>query len=121
MEKNKKKPSRQRVKQLQVPVLPVEDLAIKTSAANCGLSVAAYLRKLGLNHRPKTILDGDKVMELVKVNADMGRLGGLLKMLLTNDERLKALGKEKVVPTIEGILEEIRTTQAVLLEAARKV
>jgi hypothetical protein len=116
-----KKPSRQRVKKLQVPILPAEEVAIKRNAGNCGLTVAAYLRTLGLEYRPKTILDNNAVGELVKVNADLGRLGGLLKMLLTNDERLKAIGKEQIMPTINGILEEIKTTQSLLLAAAQKV
>ena len=112
-----KKPSRQRVKQLQVPVLPSEAEAIKAGAARCGLSVAAYLRNLGLNHHPKTTLDADAVIELAKVNGDLGRLGGLLKMYLTNDEKVKMTGKEQ----IDALLEDIQATQALLFEAARKV
>lgn len=116
-----KKPSRQRVKQLHVPALPAEISTIKINAANCGLSVAAYLRNLGLNYHPKTTLDSGAAIELAKVNGDLGRLGGLLKMLLTNDERLKALGKEQVSAKIDALLDDIQATQAVLFEAARKV
>jgi len=83
-----KKPSRQRIKLIPVPVLPSEKEEIKTRAKACGMSVAAYLRTLGLNHRPKAVLDAKAVLELAKVNGDLGRLGGLLKMLLTNNERL---------------------------------
>jgi hypothetical protein len=117
----KKTPSRQRVKQLHVPALPAEITAIKTHAANCGLGVAAYLRTLGLNHQPKTILDANAVIELAKVNGDLGRLGGLLKMLLTNDERLKSLGKDQVVPKLNELLEAINSTQVLLFETAKKV
>jgi hypothetical protein len=117
----KKARSRQRVKQLQVPVLPSEIVTIKTNAANCGLPVAAYLRTLGLEYKPKTILDAKAVGELAKVNGDLGRLGGLLKMLLTNDERLKALGKDQVMPKITTILDEIQSMQGLLLEAVKRV
>jgi len=117
----KKKPSRQRVQPLKVWALPDEAVAIKGNAANCGLSVSSYLRTLGLEYKPKGILDNKAVGELAKVNGDLGRLGGLLKMLLTNDERLNAVGKEQITPTINGILEEIKTTQSLLLETARKV
>jgi len=112
-----KKPSRQRVKQLQVPVLLSEAATIKAHATNCGLSVAAYLRTLGLNFQPKTILDADAVIELAKVNGDLGRLGGLLKMLLTNDDRMKSISRDE----INAILDGIRTTQNLLFETARKV
>jgi hypothetical protein len=117
----KKSQSRRRVKQLQVPVLPTEAIDIKRLAAECGLSVAAYLRELGLQYKPKGILDYKAVTELAKVNGDLGRLGGLLKMLLSNDNRLKSAGKDVVVPTIKEILEEIKVTQALLLETARRV
>jgi hypothetical protein len=114
----KKKPSRRRVKQLQVPVLPTEDTEIKCNASNCGLPVAAYLRALGLQYKPKSILDYKAVTELAKVNGDLGRLGGLLKMLLTNNERL---GKEYAIPKIHELLDEIQTTQALLLETVKRV
>lgn len=114
-----KKPSRQRVQLILVRVLPAEKEAIKTRARQCGMSVAAYLRTLGLHHRPKAVLDAKAVLELAKVNGDLGRLGGLLKMLLTNNERLK--GQDRTVHTIEALLADIQTTQATLFEAARRV
>ena len=116
-----KKPSRQRVKQLQVPVLATEAEAIKSNAAKFGLPVAAYLRTLGLNHQPKTILDSKAVIVLAKVNGDLGRLGGLLKMFLTNDEKLKLLGKEEVAAKIHALLDDMQTTQGLLLETVNKV
>ena len=116
-----KKPSRQRVKQLQVPVLATEAETIKSNAAKFGLPVAAYLRTLGLNHQPKTILDSNAVIELAKVNGDLGRLGGLLKMFLTNDEKVKLLGKEQTALKIDALLGEIQSTQALLLETVNKV
>ncbi len=117
----KKKQSRRRVQKLQVPVLPAEAVEIKSNAKDCGLAVAAYLRNVGLQYKPKGILDYKAIGELVKVNADLGRLGGLLKMWLSNDERLKLLGKELVIAKINSLLDEIELTQATLLEAARKV
>ena len=117
----KKKQSRRRVQKLQVPVLPAEAIEIKSNAADCGLAVAAYLRNVGLKYKPNSILDYKAISELVKVNADLGRLGGLLKMWLTNDERLKLFGKELVVAKINGLLDEIQLTQIALLEVAKKV
>lgn len=120
-DKMDKKPSRQRMRRLQVPVLSSEALAIKTHAANCRLSVAAYLRELGLHYKPKTIFDADIGMELVRINGDLGRLGGLLKMWLTNDERLKLFGKEHIVPKINNVLDEIQSTQHLLFEKVNKL
>ncbi len=116
-----KKQSRRRVQKLQVPVLPAEAIEIKNNAADCGLAVAAYLRNVGLQYKPKGILDSKAISELVKINGDLGRLGGLLKMWLSNDERLKLLGKELVIAKINSLLDEIQLTQAMLLEVAKKV
>lgn len=117
----KKTQMRRRIPQLRVPVLASEKTDIERNATSCGLPVAAYLRSLGLGYKPKGVLDANSILELAKVNGDLGRLGGLLKMLLTNDGRLQALGKEQVLPTIHGILEEIRVTQGLLFEAAKKI
>ena len=116
-----KKPSRQRVQPLKVWALPAEATTIKANAAKFGLPVSAYLRTLGLNHQPKTILDSKAVIELAKVNGDLGRLGGLLKMFLTNDEKVKLLGKEQTALKIDALLGEIQATQALLLETVNKV
>lgn len=104
-----------------MPVLDGEMTDIKSNAATCGLSIAAYLRTLGLQYKPKGILDNKAVNELAKVNGDLGRLGGLLKMLLTNDERLKSMGKDQVMPKINDLLDQIQSAQGLLLEAAKKV
>ena len=116
-----KKSSRQRIRRFQVLLLPTEAVAIKSHAANCGVSVSAYLRELGLHYKPKTILDYKAAIQLAKVNGDLGRLGGLLKMWLTNDERLTFLGKEQGVVRINGLLDEIQSTQCLLLELVKKV
>ena len=116
-----KQPSRQRVHHLRVPVLPAENIAIKQKAADCGLSVAAYLRDLGRHYQPKTILDYKAVTELLKVNGDLGRLGGLLKMWLTNNDGWQALAKEQEQLTINQLLRDIQATQALLFETVEKV
>ena len=114
-----KKPSRQRVKLIQVPALPSEKEVIQTHAKQCGMSVAAYLRNLGLKHRIKAVLDANAVLELARINGDLGRLGGLLKMWLTNEERLK--GQEHITHNIEALLADIQVTRAALLKAVRKL
>ena len=50
------------------------------------MSVSEYLRKVGMGTPIKNRVDQQAVKMLGKVNADLGRAGGLLKMLLKNDE-----------------------------------
>ncbi len=112
-----KKPSRCRVRPLKVWALPTEEVAIKEKAADCSMSVSAYLRELGLSYQPKSIFDADAVLELAKVNGDLGRLGGLLKMWLTNENRLTP----EVTPEIREVLKEIQNAQALLYEKVKQV
>jgi hypothetical protein len=96
---------------LRVPVLPQEAETIKAQAQAVGLSVAAYLRNVGLGVEVKSILDYQRIGELARINGDLGRLGGLLKLWLTNDERqhrIKAGELRAVLNKIEANQEAMR-------------
>ncbi len=101
---------------IKVYVKPHEKEAIAKAAKSCRLSLSAYTRTLALGSPPASSADLDRMDEVMKLHADLGRLGGLLKMTLTNDERLEDMGREMGVATIDGILVDIRMTQAKLLE-----
>lgn len=74
--------SKERYRPLKVYVTPSERQRIHQYARNARMSVSTYLRVLGLNHKPKSMLDQDGIRSLVKLHADQGRLGGLLKLWL---------------------------------------
>lgn len=78
-----KESTRKHGNHLRVPVLPEEESVSKENAAKACLTVAEYLRRLGLGHVIKSTLDSQYVLQIVKINADQGRLGGLLKLWLT--------------------------------------
>ena len=101
---------------IKVYLKPSEKAAIAANAAACRLSASAFVRTLALGGRPASGVDLDKMEELLKVHADLGRLGGLLKMTLTNDERLNEIGRDMAVTTIDNILVDIRFAQAKLLK-----
>lgn len=97
---------------LRVPVLPEEAEIIKTQAQSAGLPVAAYLRNVGLGMSVTSVLDYQRINDLAKINGDLGRLGGLLKLWLTNDERLRGVRAEelrRVLAKIERNQEAMRT------------
>ncbi|CAI9911324.1 conjugal transfer transcriptional regulator TraJ [Pseudomonas aeruginosa] len=106
---------------LRVPVLPEEKALIEKQAKAAGRSVAAYLRALGMGYEVGSILDACMVGDLVKINADQGRLGGLLKMWLTNDERFAGFEEAQMRRTIGVVLSKIEETQQALLQLAMKV
>ena len=101
-----------RDKKLRVPVLPTEEAEIKSKAADAGLTVAEYLRNLGLGYQVPSVIDNRKVDALLKINADLGRLGGLIKLWLTNDKRTKLIGKSQLHLTLNSI----RDTQSAMLD-----
>ncbi len=74
--------ARRRGKPIEVWVTDEEKAEIDARANSAGLSRSAYMRAAGLNHRVGAIADLDAVRDLVKVNADFGRLAGLLKLWL---------------------------------------
>ena len=69
----------------------------------------------------KSILDQNSIADLAKVNADQGRLGGLLKLWLTNDEKLKSYDRAKLSTNIIKLLGEIKRLQALLFEKATSI
>ncbi len=102
---------------LRVPVEAEEGAIIKDQAEKCGLSAAEYLRRLGLGYEPTSIVDNQKVNELAKINGDLGRLGGLLKLWLSDDRRSAHFDKK----TINGLLKDIEKTRTQMTEIMMKV
>jgi hypothetical protein len=77
--------ARDRHRPLKVIVSEAERAGIEMRAAAASLSVSAYLRNLGLGYKLHSTLDHQAILNLLKVNADQGRLGGLLKLWLTRE------------------------------------
>jgi hypothetical protein len=92
---------------IKVYCLPDEKTQLEQLAAASGKSVSSYLLTVGLGYRLHGILDNRRVEELARVNGDLGRLGGLLKLWLTNDARTAAFGEA----TIRALLSKIEDTQ----------
>ncbi|MEO6823866.1 MAG: conjugal transfer transcriptional regulator TraJ [Nitrosospira sp.] len=96
MDKEGKPQTRKHGPHLRVPVLLHEQAAIRRQADAAGLPVAAYLRNIGLGHEVTSVLDYRRVDDLARINGDLGRLGGLLKLWLTNDERLRQVSADEI-------------------------
>ncbi len=102
--------TRKRTEHILVRCTPEEKaIAEKKVQAFSYASPAALVRDLLMDIEPKSTLDQQAILELVKVNADQGRLGGLLKHWLQSKGAEKAL-----VPDIRALLKEIEATQQAL-------
>lgn len=78
--KAEKKPKR--AAQLKSYITEDELARIRESSQRTGLSVSEFVRRVCLGLRVESREDQKARLELLKVNADLGRLGGLLKQSL---------------------------------------
>lgn len=106
MEENKRI-TRKGSKPIKVYCLPEERALIEGNAAAAGLSLSAFLLAVGQGYEVKGITDYERVRELARINGDLGRLGGLLKLWLTDDVRTTKFGEA----TILALLGRIEATQ----------
>ena len=96
---------------IKVYCLQTEKDEIKEQAKSVGLTMSTFLLNVGMNYQIKSILDHKKISDLAKVNGDLGRLGGLLKMWLTDDERLAHFKKHDIEVTILDMMARINANQ----------
>lgn len=73
---------RREVPPIKVWVTDADKSEVAKQAAQAGLSMSAYLLAAGLNHKIRSVLDLKAVSELARVNGDLGRVAGLLKLWL---------------------------------------
>src|SRR3954469_15191532 len=102
---------RDRQRPLKVWVTTTERTEIEARAAGAGLSVSAYLRASGMNHPLRSVYDLAAIEELAKVGADLGRLGGLLKLWLATKR-----GEGAPALDVDRLLTETRELQQKMLK-----
>lgn len=98
--------TRPRGSRIEVWLTADERATIAARAEQAGLSQSAFLRAAGLNQPIKSVFDLDAVADLAKVNGDLGRLGGLLKMWLADHRGFGARPAE-----VEKMMTEFRALQ----------
>ena len=113
----KEKPTRKGSQPIKVYCLPEERRQIEVNANAAGLSLSTYLLNVGTGYQIRGIVDHKQVEELARINGDLGRLGGLLKLWLTDDERTAQFGKA----TIRAVLSRIEATQDQMIELMKRV
>ncbi len=112
-------PTRRTQPVLKVRPLPDERVLLEANAAAANLPLSAYLLAAGLGATIKSVIDLEQVAVLAKTNADLGRLGGLLKLWLTMEERFVPSYPRHM--EINQLLQRIQESQRVLHEAARNI
>ena len=115
-EEEEKGLARDRQRPLKVWVSQEERANIEDRAKRTGLSLSAFLRAAGLSLRPKSVYDLEAVDQLAKVGADLGRLGGLLKLWLATKKGQGASARD-----VDRLLGEIRGMQQRMLKLMNRV
>lgn len=80
-----KKPKRIRQKTIKVVVTEEEKLMIESRAKEANLSNSQYLRDLGLGYQPQSLTDIKTIQEIRSLKADLNKVGGLLKNLMSGE------------------------------------
>jgi hypothetical protein len=88
--------------------------AIAAQARTVGMTVGAYLRAVGAGYQPRAVVDQDRIDAMLKVNGDLGRLGGLLKLWLSDDAKLNEFDRGQVRQAILAALRRIDENQGSL-------
>ncbi len=102
---------------LKVYCLSDEREQVQARADAAGLSLSIYLRRVGIGYEIQSILDHQSVQDLAKVNGDLSRLGGLLKLWLVHDPRTADISST----TLRALLKKIEILQNELREIITKV
>ena len=109
----KKGKTRKESTPIKVWVTP-EEKAAKADAHS--LSASSYLRRLGLAMPLQSTIDQRAILDLVKINADLGRFGGLIKMWLTSDADFESLSAQGLQRKLENTLSDVRQLQKKMSE-----
>ena len=104
-------PSKKKV--IKTYVSETEYEQIFSSAEQCSLSLSAFAKAVCLGHEIRSSTDQQTRRELLKLNGDQGRLGGLLKMLILDNGNNRK--------TAEKLLREIGQTQKEIVQKVRSI
>lgn len=107
----RKAPPRRRGKPIEVWVTDEEKATITERAEEAGMSRSGYLRALGLNTPIRSVVDLKAVADLCRINGDLGRVAGLLKLWLAEKNGQGASSVE-----VERMMVEFRELQAAIRE-----
>jgi len=72
-----------------------------------GLHPSSLMRELACGYEPKSIIDSKAILELIRLKADIGRLGGLFKHALNQQNGQYAKDTLRLMKQIEKLKNEI--------------
>ena len=113
----RQKTNRKDYQPIKVYCFPDERETIEQQARSTGLSKSSYLLRVGMGYPIRSIVDHHQIEELVKINGDLGRLGGLLKLWLSKEQSVGGIDAR----TIRETLKKIDRTQDQMVALMQRV
>ena len=109
-------------KSVKTYLTPEEYAQIKAQADQAGVSVSTFIKRVCLGQELRSRADQQAVLTLIKVNGDLGRLGGLFKMALSEGRhRNFALEFRQLLRKIEqGQAQVVTCSRAVVKSLNRR-
>ncbi len=99
-----------RMRTMRFRVTGDEGQAITERADQTGLTLSAYLRAAAMGHPVTSVIDVNLALELCKVNGDLGRVAGLLKLWLSEKrgQGAKPVDVENLMNDFRALKEQMR-------------
>ena len=116
--KGKGRGTRPRGQRIEVWVNNDEKAELADRAAQSGLSLSAYMKAAGLNAPIRARADLSAVADLVRVNGDLGRVAGLLKLWLAEKrgQGARPVDVEAMMKDFRALQDEVRS---IMIRVAR--
>ncbi|MFY4691204.1 plasmid mobilization protein [Campylobacter jejuni] len=111
-----------KTKQVNIRLTLEEYNFLVEKAQNYSLTLSRYMRDLSMNYPITCIVDQKVARDLLLVAGDIGRLGGLFKHWLVNNEEQKtSFSKTKSYQDIDDIVDQILDLQELLKQKAKEI
>jgi len=100
---------------------PKEYEIIVSKAKATGYTASEYMRRVAYGYPLQSMVDQLAVNEMLQTRADIGRLGGLFKRWLAENEKTKPSLGSRSYQEIDRIVSKIQTDQERLLSIAENI
>lgn len=111
-----------KVNRVYIRLNPWEKRQLQLQAKKANLSLSAYLRNLGLGYPLESKTDYMALASLNRIAGDLGRLGGLFKMWLSNNKHdQRVMLGEYNYNEVGQLVDEILEQKAELMKIAKSL
>ena len=116
-----KEQKQKRTHHIDSRLTPEEYHMIVSKAKATGYTASEYMRRVACGYPLQSMIDQIAVNELLQVRADSGRVGGLFKKWLSENEKIKPPLGSRSYQEVNSIVSKILEDQERLLNIAERI